>query len=563
MQSHIRTRTLAAAFLLTALAGAAIGAASLMGLTRPESSPAGQLQPPVLSSPEGAAVSRGLTGAEKAFLALNPDYFRNQNAGRRSAPPTGPVECAAEYEPMEGILLAWESFNPVLTELAKHITTTGNANAYVVVDTAGEQTTATTTLTNGGVNMSRVKFYIRTTDTVWIRDYGPRYIYEGNVRAIVDHTYNRPRPNDDAFSPWFGQQRKEDVYDVGLVHGGGNYHLNALDKSYCTRLINNENPTLTETQIHDKWSAFQGVDTHFFDPFPTSLDSTQHLDMWVEVYGDHQVMVSDWPVTGGDMTTADTICDNAATYFAGQGFTVNRLPARQVGGVHYTYTNVIICNNLIIVPSYTNTTIVNAGYNTQAFNTWQAANPTKTVVQVNGQSVVTSAGVFHCIAMHVPVNRGGVNPVAYLRSPNGGATFTPGEQVTIAWATDDDVAVTNVDLMLSLDGGETFPYPIASAITDDGSESWTVPDYNTAHARVKVVARDADGHTGFDTSDADFSIAGTCRADFDLTGFADTDDYDAFVQAFEEGTLRADVDGSGFVDLEDFDTFVQWFQEGC
>ncbi len=547
---------------ITAGGGALLAAAGalgvLMGMAGPD--PA---QPPVLREPEGAVVPRGLSAAEKAFLQANPGYFRDRSGSTRASSPTGPVECAAEYEPMEGIFLAWESFTSNLTEMAKYITTTGNANAYIVVDTLAEQTSATTILTNGGVNMSRVKFYIRTTDTVWIRDYGPRYIYEGNVRAIVDHTYNRPRPNDDAFNAWLGPQRHEQVYDVGLIHGGGNYHLNALDKSYCTRLIDNENPTLTEQQIHDKWLAYQGVDTHFFDPFPTTLDSTQHLDMWMQVFDDHKVMISDWPVTGGDMTTAKTLCDNAATYMQGQGYTVTRIPARQVGGTHYTYCNVVICNNLILVPSYTNSTIVSAGYNAQALTAWQTSNPTKTVVQINGQAIVTSAGVFHCIAMHVPVNRGGVNPVAYLRTPNGGATYNPGDQVSVAWITDDDVGVSNVDILLSLDGGATYPYPVASAIPDSGSYTWTVPDYSGYHARLKVVARDADGHTGGDDSDADFAISGTCPADFDLSGFADTDDYDAFIYQFQLGDLRADVDGSGFVDIEDFITFVPLFEAGC
>ncbi|MCC6426072.1 MAG: agmatine deiminase family protein [Phycisphaerales bacterium] len=520
-------------------------------------------QPPVSRLPEGTIVPRGLSDAEKVFLQQNPNYFSNQMGSKRAAPPTGPVECAAEYEPMDGIFMSWESFTPTLNEMAKLVTTIGNANVYMVVDTASEQTSATTSMTNAEVNMTRVKFYIKTTDTVWIRDYGPRYIYEGNVRAIVDHTYNRPRPLDDALNVWLGGQRKEEVYDVGLVHGGGNYHLNALDKSYCTRLINNENTGLTELQIHDKWLANQAVDTHFFDPFPNSLDSTQHLDMWMQVYADNKVMISDWPVTGGDMTTVDGICDNAAIYMANQGYTVNRVPAREVSNVHYTYTNVVICNDLIIVPSYTNSTMDNAGYNAQALNAWQTANPAKTCIAVNGQPVVTSAGVFHCIMMHVPANRGGANPVAYLRTPNGGDTYTPDTNLDIRWITDDDVSVSNVDLLLSLDGGDTYPITLASATADDGSHTWTIPNYYTHHARIKVIARDASGNTGFDASDADFAIAGACPADFDLTGFADTDDYDAFIEAFEAGTLNADIDGSGFVDLDDFDAFVDYFEAGC
>ncbi len=57
--------------------------------------------------------------------------------------------------------------------------------------------------------------------------------------------------------------------------------------------------------------------------------------------------------------------------------------------------------------------------------------------------------------------------------------------------------------------------------------------------------------------------SGGCPADFDGSGFVDTDDYDAFVHAFEEGAPIADFDGSGFVDLEDFTNFVFAFEAGC
>ncbi len=54
-----------------------------------------------------------------------------------------------------------------------------------------------------------------------------------------------------------------------------------------------------------------------------------------------------------------------------------------------------------------------------------------------------------------------------------------------------------------------------------------------------------------------------CGADFDRTGFVDTDDFDAFVVSFEAGEDAADFDRSGFVDTDDFDAFVHAFETGC
>ncbi|MCK6477570.1 MAG: hypothetical protein L6Q35_12145 [Phycisphaerales bacterium] len=54
-----------------------------------------------------------------------------------------------------------------------------------------------------------------------------------------------------------------------------------------------------------------------------------------------------------------------------------------------------------------------------------------------------------------------------------------------------------------------------------------------------------------------------CVADFDCTGFVDTDDFTAFVLEFELGNDSADVDRTGFVDTDDFTYFVLAFEAGC
>ncbi len=63
-------------------------------------------------------------------------------------------------------------------------------------------------------------------------------------------------------------------------------------------------------------------------------------------------------------------------------------------------------------------------------------------------------------------------------------------------------------------------------------------------------------------NNSDF-VSAACRADFDGTGFVDTDDFTAFVLAFEDGDDRCDVDGTGFVDTDDFTAFVNAFELGC
>ncbi len=497
------------------------------------------------------ALPRNMTPEEQAIVAESPITAVSL---RGASSPTGPIACPGEYEPMDGILVAWEgssAWKSILAQMGAQITTTGAANFYVVVDTAGEASSAFSSIASAGANTTRVETIIRTTDTIWMRDYGPRYIYEGDCRAIVDHTYNRPRPNDNLLPSHLETIWGHTRYDIPLVHGGGNYHLDTTGLARTTRLINNENPGLTETQIDGIWADYQEVDTDFYTPFPTFVDATQHIDMWMQIFDDDKVMISDWPSNVG--STQDQICDSTAADMAAEGYQVFRVPARSLSGTHYTYTNVVICNDLILLPTYTNSTIVSAGHNAEALAAWQSAAPGKTVVQINCQAIVTAAGVMHCIVMHVPEHLGGLNPTAYLRNLNGGEILDPDDIIELEWITDDDESVSNVDILLSTDGGATFPTTIASMTADDGSFFWTVPDIFSDDAQIRVVARDAGGRTGFDGSDASFTINGVnpCPADLDGDGAVGAGDLAQLIGLWGSSNAAADLDGSGVVGATD------------
>ncbi|MBX3358711.1 MAG: agmatine deiminase family protein [Phycisphaeraceae bacterium] len=526
--------------------------------------------------PEGARIPRSLTEVERAFLidypitVPAPGGLRGPGAGA----PDGPVFCVPEYAPQEGIIIAWEAFTTLQTQMVQQITAVGNSVVYIACDTASEQTAVANTLasaTNPSVNLSKVRYVVRTTDTVWLRDYGPRYIYQGTpghqCRAIIDHTYNRPRPNDNAFPSYFGPSYKgHATYAIPLVHGGGNFHLDGLGRGYATRLINNENPSLSDSQIVGYWQSFQNLNTALMTPFPTSIDSTQHIDMWMQIIGDNAVVISDWPNNPG--STQDVICDNAAVQLAGLGYTVTRVPAYSIGGVHYTYTNVVMCNSIVLLPLYS---AVPAGANAAALAAFQAALPGKQIIQLNCDAIVPSAGVMHCIVMHIPPHLGpagpggGLAPTAYLRTMRGGDTLTPGQSVPIRWVSDDDVLVTSADIQLSFDGGATFPIIIAqnlpATVGAGGSTfNWTVPDRFIRHARLRVVVRDAQGNTGTDSSPGDFRLNGSCRGDWDGNGVAEPADIAAFIHDWladlAGSTHETDMDGDSTAGPSDIAAFV-------
>lgn len=95
-----------------------------------------------------------------------------------------------------------------------------------------------------------------------------------------------------------------------------------------------------------------------------------------------------------------------------------------------------------------------------------------------------------------------------LAAPNTKADYWQiGSNVTITWDVANTTAAPincqNVDIYLSLDDGRTWTHTLATNTPNDGSETITVPDAQTASARVKVKGA---GNVFFDISNEPFII---------------------------------------------------------
>lgn len=534
------------------------------------------LQDGALVFDQDAAIGKGLSDSERAWLKSNPLTAKIDGRSLQTVP-TADLYCPPEYAAAEGIVFSYRGpsgWLQIVREMVVEVTTTGDAKAWVAVSSSGVENSARTLLQNAGADMSRVEFVRTFTDTIWMRDYGPRFVFEGGVRVIVDHTYNRPRPNDNNFPTVFGNDEDHHRYLLPLIHGGGNYHLFGTEVGYATDLIQDENPTKSPQEIIDLWREYQGIETELTDALPAFIDATQHIDMWMIPVSDDTVIVSDWPLAGDSGSIQDQICDAFAAQMIAEGKNVLRTPARTRFGTHYTYTNAVICNDLVLVPTFSG--VGAAGFNSDALAVWQAAAPDKTIVQIECQALVTAAGVMHCIVKHVPAAANGSDPVAYLQTQRDGDVLLGGSNVSTSWISDDAEGVVGSRVEFSLDGGASWN-EIGAGLDGDDDLTWSVPNVSTVSALLRVRSTDTDGNTAIAQSPKLMTIAAvnpSCPADVtgpvaEGLGDSKVDIEDLLYVLREFGATgsvvytRGDITGDGGTDIEDLLAVLREFGTAC
>ena len=146
---------------------------------------------------------------------------------------------------------------------------------------------------------------------------------------------------------------------------------------------------------------------------------------------------------------------------------------------------------------------------------------------VKGEKIpsLTRTMNFRAIARDNFVGGGGVNtddmvlnvvdtgaPFA-VTSQTTNVTWAAGTSETVTWdvagTTANGINTANVRILLSTDGGTTYPQVLASSTSNDGSEAILVPYLTTSQARIRV---EAVGNVFFDISDVNFSVTGTNTA---------------------------------------------------
>ncbi|HBA60555.1 MAG TPA: hypothetical protein DCZ92_07010 [Elusimicrobia bacterium] len=315
--------------------------------------------------------------------------------GLRAVPPSG-FRMPAEYEPVAGVVIGWAGYTGMLAKIAQAAAGPGNAKIFGVAAPA----------TLSGVPADKYKKLDLPIDTVWVRDYGPFGITSSGKLGIVDTVYRhyQYRQDDDTLPANLGKALGASVFGTNIILDGGNLMVDTKGNLFMTRRTYMWNSSMSQEQVDTALKAqFKVNNIHVFDyaGYPGEpKDGTGHIDMFMKLLNDHTVLI-----TVAETEPFKTNSEKAMAFFKGrmapdgQPYKIVTAKGWATYGAWYTYTNSLIVNNTVIMPSYSG----HAQDEAQAIAAYKAGMPNVTVVPVNSDDSITAGGSIHCVTQTLPV----------------------------------------------------------------------------------------------------------------------------------------------------------------
>ena len=302
------------------------------------------------------------------------------------------ITMPAEYEKNEGAIMTWPyspDFDSTIAEISGYAAASGDVWLIYNPDSILSDTNDIRDFLQAtGNNHDNIYFIPGYSNTIFIREYGPQFGYgvfdQLLVRYIGDplfEDYNRPA--DDSIPAQLANYWQTDYVQYSLAFEPGNILIDGEKDAFVSDYILEENVPLTEEEIKQQLSEILNI------PHITILEAPEHsgggsmksIDMFMKLLDSETILFTEIPDTLPDYNVIEnnvTIVSNMTNIF-GSPYKIVRIKSAPLdnGGYDTTingelrsYTNALILNNLILVPSYNNPEYDSAAINIYRENTY-------------------------------------------------------------------------------------------------------------------------------------------------------------------------------------------------
>lgn len=310
-----------------------------------------------------------------------------------SSAPVGPVISLGEWEEADSVMTLWPNASYVKA-LAE------NGSVTLLADDSSAQREWADWLRSNSISEQKVSYLIAPTDSIWIRDYGPFWILDGqNQFGIIDTTYNRPRPKDDKVPSAVARALNVPIFNPGLVHTGGNYYNDGYSSAFSSTLVIRENRSLSVQQIMDRMLEFLGIQRYTTSPLGEKI-TIEHIDTFGKLVSPDTWVFSDFPQGSRFKADSDRMVGILSTMTSAYGtpYKIFRMPMvkRSNSSEDYrAYINSFISNGALYFPTYGNDAA-----DKNATEIYQRALPGHKIVGVNNGNTEWGDSV-HCRSRNI------------------------------------------------------------------------------------------------------------------------------------------------------------------
>ena len=273
-------------------------------------------------------------------------------------------------------------------------------------------------LTNAGVPLTNVDFFIHPNNDCWVRDNGPIFVYDSaEDLVILDWGFNgwgSAAPY--ALCDVIPQAISSDIGIPGvdlsaMVLEGGSFEIDGKGTLMATKssIINpNRNPTLTQTQIEEFMTINLGITNFIWLDGVAGLEITDmHIDGFARFHDSTIIVTMDslnliyWEVPATDISilyNAQNINGNPYNFLY-LPLTANDVVTTWGQNLGYkgSYVNYYIGNSVVLVPTYNDPN--------DAMAILQSIYPARTVVGIDVRNLYSNGGMIHCVTQQQPINQ--------------------------------------------------------------------------------------------------------------------------------------------------------------
>lgn len=270
----------------------------------------------------------------------------------------------------------------------------------------------------GDLDYSKITFCKFPFNDIWIRDYGPISIFIENQPFILDFNFNgwglkfpanydnqivRRLYENKVFAPTVGYIKINMVLEAGSIESDGNGTI--LTTSRCLLSVN-RNEFKTKSELEDAFKFFLGIKRVLWldNGYLSGDDTDAHIDTlarfcnketiaYVQCTNKNDEHFEDFLLMEKELMAFQTLEGKPyrliplpmaeAIYYKGE-----RLPA--------TYTNFLIINNTILMPTY------DSYLDEVAKTSLQKVFFDKNIIGINCLPLIKQYGSLHCVTMQMP-----------------------------------------------------------------------------------------------------------------------------------------------------------------